>query len=95
MQLRSIAAMYASEMKAALEKHQGLALCLIVRLIFADERFDLRGNQAADRSFPSSSQNFRLTNSFPIEADRDVQFHCVVRGSRKTQDCQERVLAGG
>jgi hypothetical protein len=44
MQLSSIAAMHAAEMKAAIEKRQGLALRLIVRLVFAHECFDLRSD---------------------------------------------------
>jgi len=48
---------------------------LLVRFIFADQCFDLRGKKTTDRRVSSRSQDFRLPNRLPVEADGNILFH--------------------
>ncbi len=59
-----------------------MTLCLLVGFVFVNQGFDLGGNEATDRRFSPRSQDFRLANRLPVETDRYVLLHCVLRVAR-------------
>jgi hypothetical protein len=75
MQDRTIDAMTAAKVEALVEQRERLTLCLLVRFIFIHQRLDLRGKKTTDRRVSSRSQDFRLTDRLPVEADGNVLLH--------------------
>lgn len=59
-----------------------MTLCLLVGFIFVNHGFDLGGNEATDRRLSPRGQDFRLANRLPVETDRYVLLHCVLRVAR-------------
>ena len=59
-----------------------MTLCLLVGFVFVNHGFDLGGKEAADRGLSPRRQDFRLANRLPVETDRYVLLHCVLRVAR-------------
>ncbi len=69
--------MMAAEMEALVEKRESVTLCLLVRFVLGNQSIDLRCNEPTDRRLTLRSQDFRLSDSLPIEADSKVLLHVL------------------
>jgi hypothetical protein len=77
MQRRTIDAMMAAEMEAFVEKRESVTLCLLVRFVFGNQSIDLRCDETTDRRLAPRSQDFRLSDRLPIEADGEILLHVL------------------
>ncbi len=69
----------AAEMETVVEQRERPTLCLLVRVIFAYKRFDLRRDETTDRRVTPCSQDLCFSNRLAIQTDGNILFHvCYV-----------------
>ena len=62
-------------METLIEEHHRLALRMLERLVFGDQRLDLGCKQPADRGRLPGGQDLDLPNGLTIQTDRYILFH--------------------
>ncbi len=64
-----------TEVKTFVEERERVTLCLLVGLVFVHHSLDLGRKKTTDRRVSPRSQDLRLTDGLPVEADRHILLH--------------------
>jgi hypothetical protein len=67
----------AAQVKPLIQQGHGLPLSSFVGFFLTYQDFDLTSQQPADGARPPGSDDFGLSNRFPVETDRQILFRTV------------------